>query len=51
MDSLVNGWKAVGLMYLNLPTDDLTLMLAKGYLDFAAKQYMNHLFALEKLDK
>lgn len=38
-DSLENGFKAVGLLYLSIPTDPLTLLLAKGYLEHASREY------------
>lgn len=38
-EQLDNGMKAVNLFYLGLPVDPLTLLLAKGYLEFAAKRY------------
>lgn len=48
-DSLENGLKAVNLMYLSVPTDDLTLILAKGALEFAHRRYWDrtHVLAME----
>lgn len=36
--SLENGYKAVGLMYLGLPDDALTLAIAPSYLDYASRR-------------
>jgi hypothetical protein len=49
-DSLENGFKAVGLMYLSVPTDDLTLQMAKGYLEFASKRYWERINVLNGLE-
>ena len=46
-DSLENGFKAVGLLYLSVPTDPLTMALAPGVLLFASKEYFKRDRVLE----
>ena len=38
--SLENGYKAIGLMYLGLPDNELTLLMARSYLDYAARRHL-----------
>lgn len=48
-DSLENGWKALGLSYINMqehsPADST---IAVSYLNFAAKRYFYQMLQLEK---
>lgn len=46
IDQLENGLKAVHLLYLGLPDDTLTLLIAKSYLEFAQRRYFERDFAL-----
>lgn len=52
--SLESGFKAVGLLYLGLPDNELTLLTARGYLDYASRRHLEREIELmrepEKID-
>jgi hypothetical protein len=45
--SLESGWRAVQRVYFGIPVDPLTLLLARGYFDWASKHYMERKLELE----
>ena len=46
-NALEQGWRAITRVYLGIPTDTLTLLLAKGYLEFATKRYWDRRMELD----
>lgn len=49
-DSLDNGWKALGLSYLNLiESSPADMVIAASYLKFASVRYINRDFELSRL--
>jgi hypothetical protein len=45
------GWTAVAKAYLNLPVDKLTLIMARGYLDYAAKRKIDREIILDSQNR